>query len=347
MTAVQLPEGEAIADLRGDLQAFLADRLPRDAAPEVLDVRRVGTGSSRENWPFDAEWSENGVRSVHRLLMRRDPPASVVDTTRSAEFALLRSLAGTGLPVPAVHWLDDDGARLSRPTMIVERHNGQADRAVLRPADPLGLGPAGQRRLAERMCDVLCDLHAIDVVTTGIRDALPDPGPQPAARELEHWICELDAQELEPQPELRCAASWLREQLPPPPPALVLVHGDYRPANMLVHDGRLAVVLDWELAHLGDPLDDLGWYTAPLYRREHFIPQHWEQRDLLDRYTARTGREMDPDHLHFWQVFSTFRLAIIALSGVRAFVAGGSDRAAAPAQFVIGQVLAAMTNERV
>lgn len=326
--------------LAEELTAFLRSRLPPDAEPKVVGLRRAGTGSSRENWPFDAEWTVGGVRTTHRLLMRRDPAAAVVDTGRDTEFRLLRRLAGTPVPVPEVYWLDATGDFLSRPTMIVRRHDGAADRAVLRDTDPLRLGTAGRVTLAERICDLLAGLHRVN--TDIVRQELPDPGEHPAAYELDSWVSALDAQELEPQPALRLAASWLRDHLPEPPDRLVLVHGDFRPANVLVHKGQAAVLLDWELAHLGDPLDDLGWYTAPLYAREHFVPGAWEPADFLRRYTELTGTDADRDALRFWQVLATFRLAVIALTGVRTFCVAGTDRPAAPADPIVRLMLDAV-----
>lgn len=328
-------------DVADALRALLLARLPADAEPEVLDLRRSGTGSSRENWPFDAAWTAGGVRGTHRLLMRRDPPAAVVATGRDTEFRLLRKLAPTSVPVPDVHWLDETGEFLTRPAMIVSRCRGAAHRGVLRDTDPLRLGGEGRMALAHRMCDVLADLHRIDVEAVGLADELPAVGPHPAEAEVDRWLRELAARQLEPQPGLQLAASWLRDHLPPAPPRTVLVHGDFRPANVLVHEGELEVLLDWELARLGDPLDDLGWYTAPLYAREHFIPGEWEVDDFLRRYTQLTGTEVSPDALRFWQVLATFRLAVIALTGVRAF-REGSDRPAAPADHVVRLVLDAV-----
>lgn len=324
------------------LEAFLRDRLPPHAEPEVWGLRRSGTGASRENWPFDAAWTERGARSVHHLLMRRDPPAAVVDTQRTVEFALLRRLADSPVPSPRVHWLDDTGEHLLRPTMIVERYDGSAHRAALRAADPLALGDRGRRVLAERLCAVLATLHEVDVDAAGLRGELPDPGASPAEHELTRWERQLDEQELEPQPALRAAAAWLRDHLPAPPGRLVVVHGDYRPANVLVHDGEFARLLDWELAHLGDPLDDLGWYTAPLYAHEHFIPGVWETGDFLRRYASLTGIRAGQADLAFWQVLATFRLAIVALTGVRIFCEGATQRPAAPADGLIRKVLAAI-----
>lgn len=320
------------------LRAFLAARLPAGAEPEIHGLRRSGTGSSRENWPFDAVWSVDGQRITHELLLRRDPQAAVVDTGRDVEFRLLQALHGTGIPVPAVHWLDGTGAELQRPSMIVERRAGAAHRAVLRDVDPMRLGADGRLRLAQRMCDVLAELHRLDGSVLG----LPDPGPRPAEHELDRWERELDAQELEPHPQLRLAIVWLRDRLPPPPARTVVVHGDFRPANVLVAGGGLDVLLDWELARRGDPLDDLGWYTAPLYHREHFIPGAWSEAEFLERYTAGSGLAVDRATLRFWQVMATFRLAVIALTGIRAFTEGSTDRPAAPADAVVRLVIAAV-----
>jgi aminoglycoside phosphotransferase (APT) family kinase protein len=327
------------AEVSTALQRFLAQQLPADAGPEIFGLRRSGTGSSRENWPFDAAWSADGVRTTHQPLMRRDPPVSVVDTARSTEFGLLRSLADTAIPAPLVHWLDDEGEHLFRPTMIVSRYEGSAHRAVLRDSDPMRLGRDRQLALAQDLCDLIGDVHGLDIDAIGLRGIFEAPIPTPAEHELTRWEGELDKDELEPHPALRLAAGWLRDHLPPAPARTVLVHGDYRPANVLIEDGRVAVLLDWELAHLGDPLDDLGWYTAPLYAREHFVPGSWEPADFVRRYTARTGTPVDPAGLHFWQVMSTFRLAIMALTGIRAFVVNGADRSAATADRVIKQVL--------
>ncbi|OHV63524.1 phosphotransferase [Pseudofrankia sp. BMG5.36] len=333
------PELDAVVEA---LTAFLRANLPDGAEPEVTNLRRSGGGASRENWPFDAVWADNGERSVHRLLMRRDPPADVVETQRVAEFAVLKHLARTGMPSPRVHWLDDTGEQLLRPAMIVERCEGSAHRAVLRPNDPLRLGTEGQSAFAASLADALGQLHVIDANETGVQGVLPDPGPEPALQELEQWEGRLDAAQIEPEPGLRAVAAWLRDNPPPPPARMVVVHGDFRPANVLVHEGKLSVVLDWELVHLGDPLDDLGWYTTTLYTHEHFIPGRWEVEDFLRRYTERTGLEINRRALEFWQIMSAFRLAVIAVTAARNFALGTTDRPQPPSDGLVRRVLAAV-----
>ncbi|GAA1651715.1 phosphotransferase family protein [Georgenia ruanii] len=328
-----------MTDLRSALQTFLEERSTDRTDLEVTEPRRLGGGSSQENWAFDALWTEDGARRSAPLLLRRRPESGVVDTTLETEFALLGALAGTDVPVAGVHWTDD-GTTFGRPSMIVERRPGAAHRGLLRDSDPLGLGDGARLALARGLADLLSSVHRLDPHELGLTTILPDPGADPARAELDRWVAELDRVEPEPQPALRFTARWLRDHLPEPPRRVALVHGDFRPANVLVHDGRLEVLLDWELARLGDPVDDLGWYTCSIYRREHFLPGRWEPEGFLDRYALAAGLgKVDRDRLHFWQVMATFRLAVIALTGVGNFLAGSTDRPAAPADRVARQAL--------
>ena len=117
------------------------------------------------------------------------------------------------------------------------------------------------------------------------------------------------------------------------------MHGDFRPANVLVDDGEISVLLDWELAHIGDAADDLGWYTCSTYRVEHF-PEGWSVEDFLARYVEEEGTAPEPERLRFWQVLSVFRLAIIALRSARNIEQGLAAGLPPPVDRVIGQLLA-------
>lgn len=88
----------------------------------------------------------------------------------------------------------------------------------------------------------------------------------PARHELDYWASVIEADALHPQPIAEAARRWLERHLPPPGPRLALVHGDYRTGNLLYDgEGRIRGVLDWEMAHLGDPLEDLAWSLDPLW----------------------------------------------------------------------------------
>ena len=85
-------------------------------------------------------------------------------------------------------------------------------------------------------------------------------------------------------------------------------------------------MLDWETAHLGDPLEDLGWITNPVRSKEHQIAGRWERADIVAAYCAATGISVDEEELTWWNVFSCWKLAVIVLTGAHAFVSGTFDR---------------------
>lgn len=301
--------------MRAQLAAWLGDEVGTDVT--IGHAERTSAGYSRENWVFDATWG--GV--THRLIARRDPVGSVLDTDRGIETAVLRALAHTEVPVPRLRWVDLDGARTGRPCLVMDLVDGRCDGFVL-TAD----SPTEQRAaLAERIYDELARIHLVDVDATGLRDALDDPGSAAANAAVDHWEAELRRVQLEPEPELTWVIAWLREHAPVSP-RTTLVHGDFKPGNLLLDGDRVSAVLDWETAHLGDPHEDLGWVTNPLRAREHRIPGAWEPDDLLARWSATTGFDVDPAAVTWWQVLANVKLAVIVLTGVHAFAEGRLDR---------------------
>lgn len=326
----------ASASLGARLEAYICQQTPDHGAVTVSNLRRQGEGSSRENWTFEAHFADGRIEP---LLLRRDPESTVLSSDRAAEFELLRALERTGFPSPGVRWLDDDGEAFGRPSMIVVQCAGQAHRSVLRDTDPLRLGIAGRLGLAQRLSDVLARLHDIDVDQDGIAPILG--GARPTLAEVAHWQAAMDelAAQVSIPVALRLVFAWLEDHLPAPSGAPVLVHGDFRPANVLVHGGEFEVLLDWELARIGDRLDDLGWYTAPLYRGEHEIAGSWTHEDFLRRYEHASGVSVPRAALRFWQVLAMARLAVVRLGAVAAFI-GGTGRATGPADDLARRTLA-------
>lgn len=323
-----------MSELRDALLRLLSGTDIRD----ISEPQRLGGGSSQENWSFDALVSAAPQADWKPLLLRREPARGVVDTDRRVEFELLQALGRTDLPVAGVHAYDN-GELLGRPAMVVDRLRGRAHRGALKDSDPLGLGEHARLQIARVLPVLLAGIHKVDVQGLGIDGILPGVAEDPARRELDHWVEQLDAVALEPQPALRAVIGWLTRHLPGPVERVSLVHGDFRPANVLLDGDQLSAILDWELAHLGDSHDDLGWYTCSLYRGEHFLEGRWNVDQFLHVWSAATGLTVDPARLHFWQVMSVFRLAVIALTGIRAFCEGETDRPAAPADRVIKAAL--------
>lgn len=313
-------------DLEPALRRFLQACMPQAGDLSVTGLHRATHGVSRENWPFDLSWNEAGRQQRRSLLLRRDPVGSVLETDRRVEFRMLDALGRTKVPVPAVLFLDETGDSLGRPAIVMERRTGVCDYFVL-TGGTMGLPEARRRELAVELCDTLADIHEVDWRALGLDQLLLSQLPPGARRELAWWQSYLSTQELEPQPEMVEVACWLGRHAPEPQ-RVVLVHGDYKPGNVLLSPaGEIDSVLDWEIAHVGDPMEDLGWVTNPYRIREHTIPGAWEVEDLLGHYVARTGLRVDPAELRYWQVFTNFKLAAIVLTGIRSTCEGRAERA--------------------
>ena len=333
--------GSGVSPTVADVEVRLVEFLERRLAP-ATDVRvdgltRVSSGRSRENWQFDATYVVDGREIREPLIVRRDPLGGLLQTDRTTEFSVLSALQKTEVPAPMARWLDATGEELGRPSLVMRREPGECDYFVLN-----GEREAVERvELAGRLCDLLAVVHAVDWRGAGLGDVLVDPGPDAARHELQLWETVLASDQLEAYPELALAACWLRE-CAPRSDRTVLVHGDFKAGNVLLEDGRIVALLDWELAHLGDPMEDLGWVTQPLRTREHLIPGVWEREQLLERYAATTGGAVDDVSVAWWSVFATFKSAVMQCSGLRSFVEGRSDGLYWPTEPVLRTLLEAV-----
>jgi aminoglycoside phosphotransferase (APT) family kinase protein len=314
-------------DLRSGLERFIRAQVPGAEAISILGLRRSPAGLSRENWPFDLTLTVDGNVRELSLILRRDPRGSVLETDRRLELAVLNLLEGSLVPAPRAYWIDESGSWLGRPAIVMERREGTCDYFVL-TGGSLNLDEHTRLRLARDFCETLAALHAVDPDGDSL-DSYLEPRfaelPPGALRELAYWEAYVQRQALEPQPELAAVACWLREHAPRPQ-RTVLVHGDFKPGNALIRDGRIDAILDWETAHRGDPMEDLGWVTNPYRSREHTIPGRWEKRDLLAHYAALTGLDVRPEEVHYWNVFTNYKLAAIVLTGVRSTAERRCDR---------------------
>jgi aminoglycoside phosphotransferase (APT) family kinase protein len=321
------------------LQAFLQHELPDARNIRISSLQPAQAGSSTENWIFDASWRQAGQDVQAELILRKAPQSEVVLVERANEFALLRALEKTEFPAPKAYCFDADGRWLGRPGMVLQRCRGVARRNLL--AEGSGLDLQARLGLATQIADLLSSLHSLDLAKLDLASGVRIRRTETARSLLDSYEQEL-AQEASAV-EMKLAGWWLRDHLPDPPVRSTVVHGDFRPANLLVDAGRVTAVLDWEFAHIGDPAEDIGWYLAKIYRSEHFIPGRWSPDDFVSRYERRTGTSVNVDSVRYWMVFALYKLAWIALSTVRAFRRGDANRLISGADRHVGALLRAIS----
>ncbi len=306
------------------IEAYLRAKLTGADAVAVSDLRRIPGGASRETWAFDASWREDDREVSRGFIMRRDPDASLLETDRDVEFQVMDAVWREGIPVPRMFWLENDGAWLDRPFFLMERVDG----CETSPTNVL-MTPqffASRGRIAEEFVRILARIHALDWRKLGLESlGVPKDEASCGLMEIEKWEGIVVQDALEPQPVLRAACRWLRRHPPPPAQKIVLVHADYRTGNFLCSpDGQIKGVLDWEMTHLGDPLEDVAWAAIRPWRwlGNELVGGLLERRDYYRRYEEASGLKVDEESVRFWELLGNVKLAAIFLTGARSFCEG-------------------------
>jgi len=299
-------------EIAAGLQAFLRRRCG-DPAAAIDAVVALAGGASREIYGFDLRASG---RPVQRLVLRMDPAPGRLESDRATEFALLGAAAAAAVSVPAVHWLGSPDDELGASFIVMDRVDGQA---IARPLLRDTAFARTREALPAAIARELARIHAIDLDAPGLESLRSDAQNHtrdPAGAELERYR-ELQrvAADGHPQPVLVLVARWLAQHAPPVEQS-TLVHGDFRVGNLMYDERGLTGVLDWELAHIGDPLEDIGWLSVRAWRygaegravgglcsREHF----WEL------YERESGRAVDPASARYWEVFGNWKWAVICM----------------------------------
>jgi aminoglycoside phosphotransferase (APT) family kinase protein len=208
------------------------------------------------------------------------------------------------MPAPHVHAVCEDASFVGGPFFVTTRVPGETiPRQVLRlvAADP-ALGP----RLARQCGEALAKLHAADPAGAHPRIAKPAGDPIEAALvAVEALVAGL----LQPSPAFTLALRALARTRPPPPPRLAVVHGDFRNGNLIVGEDGLRAALDWEICHLGDPLEDLGWLCQRMWRFRNDAREvggFGGRAELVAGYEAAGGR-FDAPRFRWWKAMGTLR----------------------------------------
>jgi aminoglycoside phosphotransferase (APT) family kinase protein len=296
-------------ELAAGVREVLAER---GIETETLALTQIPGGASRETWLAEGD-------SV-RWVLRRDPRGSVSLVPMAEEYALVSRASESGVPVPEPVAFEPDGGRFGSPGLLMEHVEGTsvAPRILRKPE--FETARAG---LTAQLGEALARVHAIDPDT--LDGILPGPIGDPALDQISEWERQLD--EIgEPLPAVELGLRWLRANAPEPAEPR-LVHGDFRLGNFIVDERGLAAVIDWELAHLGDPAEDIGWLCIRSWRfgnDDHPVAGVGQLDEFALAYEAAGGEAVDRERVRYWETFGNVKWAVICarqaqdhLTGVR------------------------------
>jgi aminoglycoside phosphotransferase (APT) family kinase protein len=211
----------------------------------------------------------------------------MMDTDRDTEWALLRSLVdGGAISTPAARYYDPTGERLGTKCIVLDFVDGRSLQSLLNSMSP----EDGYGSHRDDLVDTMATVHNFDT------DSLAEEIERPADWDsymtaLIDRFRQADAGHVESVPFLRYVAAWLDANRPPALP-LRLVHGDFQPANIMVDSDDRHNVIDWEIAHLGDPREDIGYYNVYSSASGPNLLMA-DPEGFLARYRERTGFSED------------------------------------------------------
>jgi aminoglycoside phosphotransferase (APT) family kinase protein len=289
-----------IADVREALHSALSELLGREVA--ISEPLLLAGGASKEAWAVDADGE--------RLLVRRAAASVIHRHTLSLrdEHAVLEAAHEAGVKAPRPYGYIPDLA--GREAFVMERLEGETIGRRIVQKEEL---TRAREALPVQMAEELAKIHAIPAERVSF---LPQSRLEQMADELE----EVD----EPHAAIELGLQWLRENRPPARP-LVFTHGDYRIGNLVVGEGGLVGVLDWEFAHLDDPVRDLAFSLVRAWRfgvPEKRLGGVGEVGPYLERYNELTGLDVRPAELDYWELAGNVAWAIGCLTQMQRHLTG-------------------------
>jgi aminoglycoside phosphotransferase (APT) family kinase protein len=281
----------------GAVREALAETVGDDPGP--VRLRQVPGGASRETFLVEGQGRS--------WVLRRDPPGAQSFVPLRVEFGIVGAALAAGVSVPAPLRFEPEGGRFGSAGYLMDHVEGTsvAPRVLRREAYA-----AARECLPGELATALARIHSIDVEEVA---GVPETGDDPALAACELWEAELDRIG-EPLPALEAGLRWLRLNRPPSPARRALVHGDFRLGNLIVGEGGLAAVIDWELCHAGDPAEDVGWLCIRSWRFGNDdlpVAGLGGLPAFLDSYAEAGGDRPEPERLRWWEAMGNVKWAVI------------------------------------
>jgi aminoglycoside phosphotransferase (APT) family kinase protein len=293
--------------MTAELATGIADLL--GCAAGGVEVEPLAGGASRQTFLVSAE--------ADRYVLRRDPPGAPSNTLR-VEADLLDLAAAAGVPVPDVIAFEPAGGRFETDGILMREVEGTSVAPRILRREELEDARAG---LVRELGAALARIHSIAAPAS-----LPGGGGDPWLDACDGWATELDRTDFT-MPALEAGLRRLRLDRPEAPIRQAVVHGDFRLGNLIVSPAGLAAVIDWELAHTGDPAEDIGWLCIRSWRFGNDalpVAGLGGLDEFLGAYEAAGGTVPDRRRIAWWEAMGNVKWAVVCarqaadhLSGVR------------------------------
>lgn len=284
------------------------------AGATIEGLRRLSGGASQETWAFEVKGAGGG----EALILRRAPGGAAAARSSEAitlamEAALLSATGKAGVRVPGVRHVSPPGSALGE-AFIMNRVEGETiGRKILRDEEYA----RARTRLTRDCGEALARIHSVPP------DGLPELPRSLGRDQIDKYEAIYRAFDL-PRPVFELAFAWLKAN-EPEPATPVLVHGDFRLGNLIVDTEGLGAVLDWELAHIGDPREDIAWICVNSWRfgqSEHRVGGFGDLGEMLEAYAEAGGPRYRPADIDWWEILGSLKWGVMCMIMYSAFKTG-------------------------
>jgi aminoglycoside phosphotransferase (APT) family kinase protein len=306
------------------LEHYLAEKLDAEGL-SITSVWKNLEGWSMETFSIGLSYIKHGKRVEREIIIRKEPVSGLLEPyDASTEYRVLTALNHTDIAVPETYWYEPDPEVLGLPFYVMEKVEGEVHfwSLVLDPNWRLIPDDDERMSLARDFIHNIAGIHKADWRSLGL-EFLGDPGPGTgsALAQVEYWEEMIVHAGFRNKPVVAYTVNWLKDNLVSND-RVTLVHGDYRTGNYIAREGHIAAVLDWEMVHLGDPIEDISYIIGTPWRSprpnlwvSHLLPQE----EFFARYEEASGIKIDREKLRFYHVLNNFKAIGIAGTAANAF----------------------------
>ena len=282
----------------------------------LLGIERIFGGASRETYKIQLEDSQ---KREERLVLRLSQDSSLIETEQKTEYLAYSAFQDSNVPVPVLIDMSEDDSMLGAPFMLMKELKGEA----ASPFTPNVYSPH-EEELGYQFWAILGEIAKLKIHDEIFRDFSINLQKPFWRAELDKWVEVIHEDSISIEPILEAGIRRLYKNPPNENKFISMVHGDYRSGNFLYLENKITGILDWEMAHLGDPLEDLAWALSPIWS--------WQDRDrpayLLTREKALTiwkessGIDIEEKNLEWWELFAAIKGMAIWISAGNEFKSG-------------------------
>ena len=305
---------ESNNDLSNKFISYYSSLVDKDIS--LLSFERIFGGASRETYKIRIKDQFN---NEEKLILRRTQESSLIETSQSTEYLAYSAYQDTSVPVPLMIDINEDQEILGAPFMLMQ----QLDGVAASPFTPNVYSPHEQK-LGEQFWSILGEIAKKDIADDFINQFDNTESIPCWKKELDKWVGVIREDSISVEPILEAGIRKLYGNAPKESKKKSLVHGDYRNGNFLFLEDRITGILDWEMAHIGEPLEDLAWALSPIWSwQDKEKPAYLIARqEALSIWEKASGLTIDENDLKWWELFACVKGMAIWISAGNEFKTG-------------------------